>query len=513
MIFIYHSLKKIATIEDHLGQPIALDFGLSIAEGLFQLAVRYPNSCIVWCAVACQDNLNVGELSKLFHHDKLLLSYDPNTANYLGNMIGYVDESLFVKVNKKVCFPTWQMSSAVGMIHASVVLAVGKEIPFNSDFDYYLNSLAKLLMPKGLLCYSEPQLFKNCDSKEITGHSNFILFRFVKQHYKTRWIFILLFNLFFFEKKLLVFPFLASFFYKKRNNTNINLDKIPVASSRKVVRDKSIDVIIPTIGRKAYLYAVLHDLAKQTLLPEKVIIVEQNPIANSISELDYLVNERWPFEIKHIFTHQAGACNARNVALKEVKSEWVFLADDDIVFESNFFKEAFYFIEQFGAGAVSFRCLRKGEKTSLNTVVQWISFGSGCSIVASRNLNTCSFGMGYEFGYGEDSDFGMQLRNQGHDILYFPEPSILHLKAPIGGFRIKPILKWGNDKIQPKPSPTVMLYLLSNATRAQFLGYKTILFFKYYQNQALKSPFSYYINFKKQWNSSVFWANELNCKE
>jgi hypothetical protein len=57
-----------------------------------------------------------------------------------------------------------------------------------------------------------------------------------------------------------------------------------------------------------------------------------------------------------------------------------------------------------------------------------------------------------------DNDFGMQLRNQGVDVLYLPEPKILHLKAPVGGFRTKPKLAWENDEIQPKPSPTVMLF-------------------------------------------------------
>jgi GT2 family glycosyltransferase len=37
------------------------------------------------------------------------------------------------------------------------------------------------------------------------------------------------------------------------------------------------------------------------------------------------------------------------------------------------------------------------------------------------------------FGYGEDNDFGMKLRNQGHDVSYLPKPQILHLKAPMGG--------------------------------------------------------------------------------
>jgi GT2 family glycosyltransferase len=40
-----------------------------------------------------------------------------------------------------------------------------------------------------------------------------------------------------------------------------------------------------------------------------------------------------------------------------------------------------------------------------------------------------------------DNDFGMQLRNQGHDVLYLPEPQILHLKAPMGGFRTEAFIK------------------------------------------------------------------------
>jgi hypothetical protein len=119
------------------------------------------------------------------------------------------------------------------------------------------------------------------------------------------------------------------------------------------------------------------------------------------------------------------------------------------------------------------------------------------------------FNKALEFGYGEDGDFGMQLRNQGCDVLFFPEPGIIHLKAPIGGFRTKPVLSWQNEEIQPKPSPTVMLYQILHNTKEQQLGYKIILFFKYYGLQKIKNPWQYYLNYKKQWNSSVFWANKL----
>ena len=39
--------------------------------------------------------------------------------------------------------------------------------------------------------------------------------------------------------------------------------------------------------------------------------------------------------------------------------------------------------------------------------------------------------MNYEFGFGEDIDFGMQLRNNGIDIIYLPYPEIIHIKAPM----------------------------------------------------------------------------------
>jgi glycosyltransferase involved in cell wall biosynthesis len=282
-----------------------------------------------------------------------------------------------------------------------------------------------------------------------------------------------------------------------------------VESSLKVIDKRTLDVIIPTIGRKEQLYDVLLDLKTQTYLPKNVIIIEQNPAVNSVSELDFLTSESWPFPIKHTFIHQAGACNARNIGLNQITSEWVFLADDDIRIGEDFIQKALEHVARLGVKAVSISCLQKGEKLTFNTVFQWGSFGSGCSFVATEALNNCNFNMGYEFGFGEDSDFGMQLRNQGHDVLYLPEPEILHLKAPIGGFRTKSILEWHKEEVQPKPSPTVMLYQILHNTQEQLFGYKTTLFIKYYKYQKVKNPFSYFKMFQKQWNQSVFWANEL----
>jgi len=509
LILVYHLNNKIVEVVSSENQAIDFDSTNSIVSGIHKLAVLFPNQKIVWCHFEYKEYLNIALIDEFFHHKKMLFSFCPEQCDYFYGKIGYADESPYIKINKKVSFSTWQMSSLVGVIHAETILGINKEILFDNNFDFYLCSLAKLVMPLGVECFSEPGLLKNSKNKTLQKANNYILFRFVKQHYKTRWVFLLLFNLIIYERKFVFLPFLFSLFYKRRSNKNINLDTIEVQSSRKVVNKKSIDVIIPTIGRKVYLYQVLKDLSKQTLLPNKIIIVEQNSDLGSESELDYLKVDKWPFEIKHIFTNQTGACNARNVALKEISNEWVFFADDDIRIAPNFLEIALEKCSEYGAKIVSFSCLQNGQNKIYNHVFQWIAFGSGCSLVLSECLKGCEFNMGYEYGYGEDSDFGMQLRNRGFDILYLPEPEILHLKAPIGGFRTKPKLQWESERIQPKPSPTIFLFFTLHYTNEQILGYKTILFIKNYNLKTLNNPFQYLNTMNKKWEVSKFWANQL----
>jgi glycosyltransferase involved in cell wall biosynthesis len=311
------------------------------------------------------------------------------------------------------------------------------------------------------------------------------------------------------DRKFPLLPLLFSFFYKNRKNGAINLDSIKVQSSLNVIDKGTVDVIIPTIGRKDYLFDVLKDFSKQTLIPNKIIIVEQNPQEGSKTELDYIYDENWPFAIEHIFIHQAGVCNARNLALNNTESEWVFLADDDNRFDPDLIQEIFRKIKQYGSEVVTTSYPQQNEYKKYRKVIQWPTFGAGNSFVRRDLLDKVRFNSALEFGYGEDADFGMQLRNKGYDVVYLPEPEIIHLKAPIGGFRTKPILLWQNEPIQPKPSPTVMLYIISHTSQEQLKGYKTTLFFKFYKHQNIKNPFRYFKIFQKQWNQSVFWANQL----
>lgn len=513
MIVIYHSKNRVVEVKDSNNQNLSFNFKSSVAENMNNLARQFPDMKIVWCNFIFKNDLNITKIDSFFHHHKMMMSYRPSNSNFLGENLGFFDESLFVNVNKNVTFPTWQMSSAVGVIHSSILNLVINKIPFDHNFDYYLNSFAKLAMPMGLFCYSEPKLLKTITFQQNNIASSYLLFKFIKQHYRIRWLFIFLLNLFLYKRTFPIFPFCASFIFKKRNNNEINFNSLEIQSTRRLISKKTLDVIIPTIGRKSYLHNVLKDFSKQTFLPNKIIIVEQNPQKSSISELDFIKNESWPFQIEHYFIHRPGACNARNLALSKTESEWVFLADDDNRFSSNLLEDVFKCIIKYGSPIVTPFYPKENESKTCFHAIQSSFFSGGNSFVKREFLEKVSFNISLEFGYGEDNDFGMQLRNLGCDVIYLPDPTILHLHAPIGGFRTKTEHIWNNEIVQPKPSPTVMLSIILHKTKQQLLSYKTILFFKYYRLQKIKNPIKYYFNFQKQWNSSLYWANILNEKK
>lgn len=512
MIVVVHDQQKVVKLKIDKSEITTFN-GERVTDVIPKLILQYPNQLLIWCHKTVEHNVAWSALDSLFDLDRKMLSFLPN-CNFFPDAIGYIEDSTSIKVNKKVTFPTWQMSSCVGGISTAVLAQMDSNIWKTDNFDYALNSVAKTYQSEGLFCYSEPKLLINTD--EISHIDQFqtgfdTLFHFVKEHYKGIWAFLLFFNLFIYDRKIVLLSWMKTLFEKKKTFSK-TLVFNTIDSSLVDFSQETIDVIIPTIGRKKYLYDVLKDLSGQTHLPKNVIIVEQNPNPDSNSELDYLTTEQWPFQIKHVFTHQTGACQARNKALDLLESKWCFFADDDIRFEKDLISLTVSNSNSLDIKVANLSCLRKHDKKTLNSIFQWMVFGSGCSIVKNEVLKGLNFNLSYEFGFGEDADFGMQIRNKGYDVIYLPEPAILHLKAPMGGFRTKPKLDWHEEPIAPKPSPTVMLFALSHKTKQQLLGYKTTLFFKYYRVQSIKNPLAYYKMFQKQWEVSLKWAHELKKK-
>jgi len=507
IVIVHHNNRVVKVLHDaqvidgYLDQPLT--------ETFIDLASAYPDFLILWCHQSCEAHINYEGLTEVFHHQRILASFYIG-SHYLPEQIGYVERSYYLKINKQVTYPTWLMSSMVGGVHASVVNTVSSILLKTSPFDYYLNSLAKHGMTQGLFCYSSPDLLKEnvSISYQPETASMSTLYQFIKQHYKWVWVYFLTLALCIYEKRLPIAAFLKSLFYKQQH-FDFELEQLNIDSLKQVNTTSTVDVIIPTIGRKQYLYEVLVDLSKQTLLPKHVVIVEQNPDPNATSELDYLTTQDWPFNIKHTFTHQTGVCNARNIALSQVESEWTLLGDDDNRLEADVIASLLEAVTRYGVTVGTTVYLQPHEtQTYLNTA-QTSIFGAGNSLIKSELIKQVQFDKRYEFNYGEDNDFGMQLRHLGEDVIYFADIKITHLKAPMGGYRTKVKQLWEDDLIQPKPSPTIYLLHGTYFTPKQLQGYQLLLGLKSYKRGHEKNPVKFVKQFKAKWQKSAEWSQKL----
>ena len=478
-------------------------------QALLELGKRFPNKWIVWCEDNLTNHVDLSKIKNTLHHNRMMIS-DLSLQNPVPLDIHYVEESPFLKVVQDILYPTWQMSSTVGAIHGSVLFQLQAQIKGNVNLDYALNVIARSCQSKGLLCYHVP-LFNKVPDNNIDYSTGFNPYEFVAKTFRKQWVVFLFLCQVIFEKRFPLFSLIKGLLTSKVA-INLKIKEIAIKSTKTFSQEPSVDVIIPTMGRASYLYDVLKDFTKQTVLPQKIIIVEQNADTIASTELEYLTTESWPFKIIHHFIHKTGACNARNIALAETDAMWTFFADDDNRFESDVIEKSLNILEEYGMHVLTTSYLQKGENKVFTIPKQWSTFGSGNSFVKGTLSRKISFNTSYEHGYGEDADYGMQLRNEGADILYHPEVDLLHLKAPIGGFRKKMTQPWKSEELMPKPSPTVMLYRLKHSTSTQLKGYKLRLFLRQLNQKKPLHLFRFVEHFKKCWNNAVKWAKVIDKK-
>ena len=510
MILMIHQYDQVVSVRDlnNLKELSLVD--TQVNKAICQLAKNFPDRWIIWVRQDYEQYLNLEALRDVFHHKGLIVSYAV-ASQYLPEQIGYVDQSCFIKVNREVCYPTWLMSADAGGMHAELITEFQMHFDISHQLDYSLNSLAKTYIQHGLFCYSNPLLILSIPPEnKLSGHMPVrSLFGFVRQHYRLKWLFMLFYFFLKYEKKVPLWSLISHLLSSKRVNRKDVKVPSEVKSSRTVGNSQNYDVVIPTLGRKTHLYNYLKDLSGQLMRPNQVIIVEQNPDKDSQSELDYLDSESWPFQIKHHFIHQLGACNARNLAFKDTRSEWVVLGDDDIRVNPDLYPGMIDQAIKYGVKSVIGHCPEPGKTNLFPEVGQTTIFGSGLAVIHRSLLKKVSFDLAYEFGYGEDNDFGMQIRNSGEDVLYLPNSEITHLKVSSGGFRTPFEHPWNEERVKPKPSPTVMLNKKKYLTTEQRRAYRFILWMDVLKGSFRRLNFRPWFQFATAWKTSDKWADHL----
>lgn len=95
----------------------------------------------------------------------------------------------------------------------------------------------------------------------------------------------------------------------------------------------SISVVIPTFNREKYILSTLDSVANQTVLPNKVVVVDDGSTDNSRAKIHHWVAQHPDLTFEVICTGNRGASAARNLGFEAIRAEHeyvAFLDSDDI---------------------------------------------------------------------------------------------------------------------------------------------------------------------------------------
>lgn len=463
MIVLFHSKNIVVDCQNYSKDLIGSD----IISSIIEISKENLDTRIAWVEDTYRSSVNYEILDQCQLND--IYFFNPKKSDFIPKEIGWIDfKSSFLNVNKSVRYSTWQVSSIAGCTYGRVI----SNFQWNDktvNFSYFCSMFGFHSLKSGVFTWSVPELMNGEVLDDALDEMSFDdLFKFVRSNYTFKQYLLLFVSFIIFQRKLLIFTFLKNLRFKSKTRFSPHYS-YEVALPSQV--DYSVDVIIPTLGRESYVFDTLLDLNVQTLLPAKVIIVEQVSSENQKFRYKSLESVVWNFELVHLVLTDLGACNARNIALQHLTSEWTFLADDDIRLMPETLAGVIGFLDVNGISSASLASYKIGEKIDVNkNPFFWSEFSSGCSVVKSNLLSGLEFRKCFEFGFGEDTDFGFQLRHKGCAVIYYNKFPVFHLKAPIGGFRTKILRPWSKDIIAPKPEPTISLCAIINYNQYQIRG-------------------------------------------
>ena len=288
MILLKHTgSKPVAVSKD--GQPLEFQFqNQAVSAACFLLAEKFPDESLIWFHEDVEHNLNLEFIQNL--SSKLeMLSYAAKQPLAIAEVMGFVDQSVFFRIQPDVKYPTWLMSSAVGSVSCKALLHFKKDIPAYPNFDLFLCVLAKTGMLKGLRVYSEPRLIRNSAENAVSFTKNLnTTYTIIAALMGAKWLLLFELQRLLYQKKQNILRLLKSFQIRRINSAAIPELTIDTSELDEVKNELNFDVVIPTLGRKQALKQTLDDLSSQILVPQCVILIEQNPEVNAVSELDYL---------------------------------------------------------------------------------------------------------------------------------------------------------------------------------------------------------------------------------
>lgn len=270
---------------------------------------------------------------------------------------------------------------------------------------------------------------------------------------------------------------------------------IPIRPLVPAPADARVSVVIPTMRRQDYTRQYVEDLARQTLVPHEVIIVDATPEAGRKPGI--YENFDPPVNVRVFWQTSLGSCRARNEGMRAATGDYILFGDDDIRVLPDYVENHVRFLETYHCAVTNGHDIRAAHHTdgldklrerlekSLRGEVKAgldFKFNNADTCVRREWIERCvGNDINFDGGYGEDKEFGLRITRTGGVVMFNPMSANLHLKPPAGGFRwwgsfVKQKKRkrapWELNRrvgwIRPKPVPTTLYGIIKHTTPEQF---------------------------------------------
>lgn len=201
----------------------------------------------------------------------------------------------------------------------------------------------------------------------------------------------------------------------------------------------TLSVCIATFRRQDRLEALLRDLLLQELLPDEIVVVDNDSVGSARSVIDKLRGENFPIPLVYDIQPERNISLTRNRTVHLAQHDWMAFVDDDERAPKAWLKQLMQAAEQFQADGV----LAPVEPQLPDSAPGWIRRGkfydwphlpSG-ALVPDNNLRFGNvllrgstlraedgpFDVSYKLSTGEDGDLLMRLIKKGAKVIWCDE--------------------------------------------------------------------------------------------
>jgi len=278
-------------------------------------------------------------------------------------------------------------------------------------------------------------------------------------------------------------------------------------------KEEIFSIIIPTFNRQEIVFNTIQYLSNQTNSNFEVIIIDQTD--GFKRELNDFKSEN--FNYRYFNINEIGLPNARNYGADKALGDILIFLDDDSIPDINIVENYKKLFQSLGSKVlIGGRVIEKGTdilKERNNICGGWITwYGKTLKNFDTDNSGECEWAPGGNFALSkklffqvggfdtnfignallEDGDFGYAVKKSGGRVYYQPESIIEHIRAPMGGVR----LRNPNKNMFYRAHNTV--YFFRKYDKHQFLFFVFI----YLYCVALKDYFN-----KKHRAGAFFWTS------